>query len=124
MRQLHRMVSRGVTIVMVTAFVGCDSPAPVPPTTSPPRVQAVDLSPAIFTLTPGQSRTLIATITAEAGVTDRSLRWNSSNTNVATVDGTGLVRAVNPGTAVISATPTINPSIVGAATVTVVVNIP
>lgn len=48
---------------------------------------------------------LVATIEPE-NVTTKTLQWTSSNPTVATVDGTGTVRALNRGTAVITATTT------------------
>ena len=50
------------------------------------------------------------TATVEDGayneVTDAIVNWRSSDTNVVTVDSTGTIRAVNPGTATITATTT------------------
>lgn len=64
-------------------------------------VESVSLDKTTLTLKPGTSDTLTATVAPE-DATDKSLRWTSSNTNVATVDATGKVTAVGNGTAVIT----------------------
>ena len=53
-------------------------------------------------LTEGESATLAATVAPE-NVTDPTVRWASSDEAVATVDG-GVVTAVSPGTATVTAT--------------------
>ena len=51
--------------------------------------------------------------------TDRSVTWKSSNTSVAMVSSTGLVKALSDGTAVITATSVSNPAVKGTCTITV-----
>ena len=55
------------------------------------------------TLTAGQTLQLSATITP-SNAANRAVTWTSSNTAVATVSTTGLVRAVDRGTVTITAT--------------------
>ena len=50
---------------------------------------------------------------------DRSVTWTSSNTSVATVNSSGLVSGIAPGTAVITATSNLDPSKRASCTVTV-----
>ena len=60
----------------------------------------VSLSPASMTLGVGQSGKLKASLPSGSG---SAISFSSSNTRVATVDGSGNVRTVSPGTAVITA---------------------
>ena len=55
------------------------------------------------TLTEGETLLLTATVLPDEA-TDRTVSWTSSNEAVATVDATGLVTAVAPGNATITAT--------------------
>lgn len=55
------------------------------------------------TINTSDSITLVATIDPSDALNTR-VTWSSSNTNVATVSSTGVVRGVNEGTAVITAT--------------------
>ncbi|QNO16540.1 Ig-like domain-containing protein [Alkalicella caledoniensis] len=63
----------------------------------------VTLSKSSLSLDVGQSERLTATVTP-ANATNKNINWRSSNTNVATVDSNGNVKAVGPGSANISAT--------------------
>ena len=63
-------------------------------------VTGVSLSKSVLSLTVGESETLVATVAPERA-TDRSVTWESSNKNVATVNQNGTVRAVAVGSAVI-----------------------
>ena len=55
-----------------------------------------------LTMSVGEEETLLATITPE-NATDKTVTWESSDSGVATVSQEGLVTAVSPGTAVITA---------------------
>ena len=63
-------------------------------------VTGVRLSKSVLSLAVGESETLVATVAPERA-TDRSVTWESSNKNVATVNQNGTVRAVAVGSAVI-----------------------
>ena len=63
-------------------------------------VTGVSLSKSVLSLAVGESETLVATVAPERA-TDRSVTWESSNKNVATVDQNGTVKAVAAGSAVI-----------------------
>ncbi|WP_297210845.1 Ig-like domain-containing protein, partial [uncultured Flavonifractor sp.] len=63
-------------------------------------VTNLSISARAKTLTAGQQYQLTAVV-SPATATDPSLRWSSSQEEVATVDDTGLVTAVAPGSAVI-----------------------
>jgi Polysaccharide lyase/Bacterial Ig-like domain (group 2)/Cellulose binding domain len=64
-------------------------------------VSGVSLSPSSLTLTPSQSRRLTAVV-SPAKAPNRSVSYASSNPSVATVDPSGLVRAIAPGFASIT----------------------
>jgi uncharacterized protein YjdB len=84
----------------------------------PVPVASVSVSPPSATLEPAQALTLTAEVrdANDAVVTDRVVTWASSNTAVATVSATGVVTAVAPGTATITAT---SETQSGSATITV-----
>lgn len=63
-------------------------------------VTGVSLSKSVVFLAVGESETLVATVAPERA-TDRSVTWESSNKNVATVNQNGTVKAVAAGSAVI-----------------------
>ena len=62
----------------------------------------ISLDKKLLVLDKGKSGKLAATVTP-AGAIDKTVTWSSSNTNVATVDASGNVTAVNHGTAKITA---------------------
>lgn len=68
-------------------------------------VATVVISPASDTLGVGTEGTMTATLRDAGGLllTNRTINWNSSNVQVATVSSTGVVTALSPGNAVISA---------------------
>jgi uncharacterized protein YjdB len=72
----------------------------------PVPVVAVRVAPSSEDLTVGQTAQLIAQpLDAQGNVlSGRSVAWSSSRPNVATVSATGLVAAVSPGNAIITAT--------------------
>lgn len=78
-------------------------PPPPPP---PVPVATVSVEPGTSTLFVGASQTLSATVRDASGnaLSGRSITWASNNTAVATVSTTGVVTAVAPGTASITAT--------------------
>lgn len=81
------------------------TPAPKPtpkPTPSTIAVSSVSISRSSALLDVGGSMTLSATVNP-SNATNRSVTWSSSNPSVATVSSSGQVRAIKPGTAVITA---------------------
>lgn len=69
------------------------------------KVTGVSLDKTNLNLNPGKEGTLIATITPD-NATDKSVKWESDDTSVATVNENGKVTAVGLGTATLTVTTT------------------
>ena len=67
------------------------------------KVTGVTVDPAELPLFTGDSKILTATVKPD-NAADKTLKWESSNDKIATVDADGKVTAVAPGTATITAT--------------------
>lgn len=80
-------------------------------------VAGVSLSPENLNLKPGETASLTATVLPNTAV-NRNVRWDSSDSSVASVDQSGTVTAHRSGTAVITVT-TEESSFTASATVTV-----
>lgn len=65
-------------------------------------VTRITLDKSGLSLVPGESYSLVATV-SPSDAYDKTLTWTSSNTTVATVDASGVVRAVADGTTTITA---------------------
>jgi uncharacterized protein YjdB len=71
---------------------------------SPAAVGNVSVAPGSLALTQGQTGTLAATVTdANGNPLAQSVSWSSDHPNIASVSSTGVVTAVAPGSAVITA---------------------
>jgi uncharacterized protein YjdB len=81
-------------------------------------VTGITLNVTTLSLNPNQTSQLISTI-SPTNASNKNITWSSSNTNVATVSGTGLVRAIGNGNATIRAT-TVDQSKVASVTVSVI----
>nr|WP_288652798.1 Ig-like domain-containing protein [uncultured Faecalibacillus sp.] len=66
------------------------------------KIESISLNKSNITLSKGTSETLKATINPSDTTDDKTLKWTSSNPDVATVDNTGKVTAVGGGTATIT----------------------
>jgi uncharacterized protein YjdB len=88
----------------IVAWAPATASNPTPP--SPPPVARVSVAPATVSLLPGDSTQVNVTVSDTAGnaLTDRAVTWSSSNTAIATVSATGVVRSIAQGSAVITAT--------------------
>ncbi|MCC6241464.1 MAG: Ig-like domain-containing protein, partial [Gemmatimonadaceae bacterium] len=74
-------------------------------TVTPEVATTVTVSPSTTTLRITNTRQFTATPKNAAGVaiTGKTIRWSSSNSSIASVDQTGLVTALTPGTVIIAA---------------------
>jgi len=83
-------------------------------------VREVIVSPQTANLNVGDVIALAASVNADAGVTDRTVAWSTSNAAVATVDAvSGSVKAITAGSATITATSNADKNVKGAALITV-----
>ena len=64
-------------------------------------VTGVTLAPNTLTIAPGEAQTLTATV-QPATATNKSMTWTSTDNSIATVDASGTVKGVSPGTATIT----------------------
>ena len=67
-------------------------------------IESIHVNKDTMSLTEGESATLTATISPSNTTLDKTVKWSSSNTAVASVDSAGKVTAKKAGTAVITAT--------------------
>ena len=113
-------IAPGTTVVTVTANDGSGVKAScvVAVEKKVVAVSSITLSQSSATLTEGETLTLTATVTPN-NATDKSITWSSSNTTVATVDADGVVTAIAPGTATITAAANDGSGVTAACEVTV-----
>jgi hypothetical protein len=117
-----------VGLLTLAGLTACGDKVTVPPQTSNPPglvVHSVTVSPNIVSnLNIGDKITLAASVDADAGVTDRTVTWSSSNPAVATVNATsGEVTAVGGGNTTIIAKSKADPTVSGAASVSVLTTV-
>ena len=84
-----------------------------------PTVNSVTVAPASVTLEPNNTQQLTATVDATPSSADKTVTWSSSDPDVATVSTTGVVTAVAPGSATITATSNMDNTKTGTCSVTV-----
>lgn len=95
--------SGGTAVITCTAKDGSNASASCSITVTPIYPTGVRMSKAALTVKAGKTATLKATVLPSS--TDfKTVTWVSSNPAVVTVDAKGKVRAVSPGTAVVTAT--------------------
>ncbi len=106
-------LKRAASVLIPLLIIACggggsDNPDPVgpQPPEPPATVATVEVSPSSATLAPGGTTQLQATARNAKGdaVSGRAIAWTSSAPDKATVNSSGLVTAVAPGTASITAT--------------------
>jgi uncharacterized protein YjdB len=121
--KLNSLMLDGATASTTTRILYIDditiaqtAPSPLPP--PPSGVASVTVTLNSPSLTVGQSTQATAVLRDASGnvLAGSAITWSSSDTSVATVDGTGLVQAVGQGGATITAT---SQGVPGVATMTV-----
>ena len=95
------VIGVSVGVANITAKCG-EATATCEITVSPCLVESIELDYSKWNGFPGESFTISATVNPD-NATDKTIIWNSSDPEVATVDETGLVIAVKPGSALITA---------------------
>lgn len=97
----------GTAVITATAVNGkkatCTVTVKKPQPTVIP-ITGISVYPTSATVNKGSTKIVGETITPNYTTQSKKVTWTSSNNSVATVDSTGLVRAVGEGTAVITAT--------------------
>ena len=101
------MLVSALLLVPVLGACRDDGPTDVVPPAPPATVQVSSLvaAPAAINLQTGQQRTIATEARDSTGrlVADPGVTWRSDAPAIATVDGTGTIRALAPGTARITA---------------------
>jgi hypothetical protein len=98
--QKARVIRLGVSLLLTALLASCGGSAP-------PTLVSIAVMPATVSVPNGLTQTLTATGKYSDNSTQdlsKSVTWSSSASSVATVDATGLVKAVAIGTATITAT--------------------
>lgn len=95
-----KAISEGTTTITVkTSDGGYTAKCTV--TVKKSKVTGVSLSNSAISLTVGNGTKLTATV-SPSNATNKGVTWSSSNSSIATVDSSGNVRAISPGTATIT----------------------
>jgi hypothetical protein len=120
MQRVVRLSFAGLLAFAGAALTACGDKVTIPPANAVDSVvHSVTVSPPSASVAIGGSIQLGVSVDAGAGVTVRTVSWSSSDNGVATVDQTGKVLGVKAGTASIVAKSTQDPSVSGAAVITV-----
>ena len=93
----------GTAVITCTARDGSNVSVSCIVTVTPIFPTGVTLSKTSLSIKPGRTATLRATV-APKNTDYKAVTWKSSNPAIATVDAKGKVKAISPGTAVITAT--------------------
>ncbi|MCR5463421.1 MAG: Ig-like domain-containing protein [Bacteroidales bacterium] len=109
-KTITQTMSALMSLAMISGlFFGCGpKEEPLPPTPPAPTtvsVTGVSLNKTSLSLVEGGSESLTATVSPD-NATNKAVSWKSSDTGVATVDGSGKVTAVKAGSATITVTTT------------------
>ena len=96
-------LSAGTAIITATTNDSINLSASCVVTVTPKLAESISLDRDELTLERGMSERLTATV-YPATADDRSVRWTSSDEDVATVDAGGIVTAISAGTATVTAT--------------------
>jgi uncharacterized protein YjdB len=110
MRTMPRRVWLVVLGVACLTTAGCPGCSDITRILNPTgtSVQSVTVTPLLSQITVGATLQFTATV-LPTGVPDRSVTWSVSPSNLATIDTKGLLTALAPGQAVVSATSVATP---------------
>ncbi|HEY0996336.1 MAG TPA: Ig-like domain-containing protein [Gemmatimonadaceae bacterium] len=120
-------VSRSLLVAGIVALGGLtacgDKVQIVQPTNTPTgkdsSVTSVTVTPSTAQTQVGGTQTFVASVVGGPDLTNRNVTWSSSNTAVATISAAGVATAVSAGQTTIIAKSSANPSVQGAAVLTV-----
>ena len=104
-----RLAALSLASLFALGAIGCsspvaspsDSPPPLPPVTEPARSLRVD--PGGASLRVAETIELRATFPGHSGTTPPAVSWSTSDSNIASVSGDGLVTARAPGSVSVTA---------------------
>jgi len=96
----------GALAIACLATAGCPS-CDASKLLNPTGVQSVAIAPQLVQLTVGQTQQFTATVKPDRS--DQAVTWSVTPASMATIDGKGLLTAVAPGQAVVSAATTATP---------------
>jgi glucosylceramidase len=109
MRSIPRNVWLAVLLVTCLAAAGCPGGcSKIAKVLNPTSVQSVTVTPLSAQLTVGQTQQFTATV-LPSGVSDRSVTWSVSPAAVASINANGVLTALAPGQAIVTATSTATP---------------
>ncbi|MDE6396237.1 MAG: Ig-like domain-containing protein, partial [Muribaculaceae bacterium] len=111
-------VAPGSAVITATTADGSNLTASCKVTVQPALAESITLDKQNLTLTVKETQTLTATVLPDYA-TNRAVTWQSSANDVVTVTNEGLVTAVAPGSAVITATTTDGTNLTASCSVTV-----
>ncbi len=94
----------GTAVITATSSNGKSASCTVTVKQKEIAITGISLNKSTTSITEGESETLTATITPSNATGDKTVKWSSSNAEVAAVDSNGKVTAKKAGTAVITAT--------------------
>ncbi|MGE3617900.1 MAG: Ig-like domain-containing protein, partial [Gemmatimonadales bacterium] len=96
--------SRPATALVALLAAGCGGPTSPPPPPPPATIASITLTAATPTMAPGATQALTAVARNAAGQpVSTSFTWTSTVPGVATVNGSGMVTAVAPGSTAVTA---------------------
>ncbi len=101
---MRRLITLPFAVLLAGVGIGCTNNSSNAPAQTPVAHVSVTLATASLTAGSTTLATAVTTDTLGAALTSRTVTWSSSATTVATVSDSGLVTAVAPGTASITAT--------------------
>ena len=111
-------VSKGSATITATSLEDGSKKATCTVTVSEQLVTSITVNPNTIKLEPGASSQLTATV-SPSNAANKAYTWSSNNQAVATVSSSGLLTAVDNGTATITATANDGSNVKGTCTVTV-----
>ena len=120
-----RKIRFGALAVACLLAAGCPSACDVKKLLSPSGVQSVTIAPAAAQISVGQTQQFTATVRPDSASGD-GVTWSVTPSTMATIDAKGMLTALAPGQAVVSATTVATPvhSAEASATISVAVNQP
>ncbi len=109
-------VASALALTTVVLLSGCENNNGITTAAKVCAVTSLSVAPSTLSVSAGSTGTLQAALSTTDCTTQPSVNWSSSTPSVASVDGNGIVTALVPGTATITAA---SLSATGSATVTV-----